>query len=164
MLVPTSTTAAPPPPSAPPPTGPGSGTHTPVPNWDPYLLNVVFPILGVVLANVMAASPLPEFYRIFQTQKLHPIDPFPIVIMFACAAHTFTYAVAVENPYLFLSNAPAVIIQSFCMLALLRARDFPTEKVKTAMVVILGSIALLLANLGLFYVIKVPWGQQLLGG
>lgn len=163
MFVPTSTTASPTaPPSPPPTTGPGGG-HPPTLNWDPYLLNVVFPVLGVILANIMAASPLPEFYRIFQSQKLHPIDPFPIVIMFACATHTFTYGVAVQNPYLYLSNAPAVLIQGFCMIALFRARDFPPEKVKTAVGVILGSIGLLLANIGLFYVVKVPWGQQLLG-
>lgn len=162
MFVPLATTTAREPPSA-PTTGPGQGGHPPLPNWDPYLLNVVFPILGVVLANIMAASPLPEFYRIFQSQKLHPIDPFPIVIMFACATHTFTYGVAVENPYLYLSNAPAVLIQGFCMIALFRARDFPPEKVKAAVTMILGSIALLLGNIGLFYVVKVPWGQQLLG-
>lgn len=134
-----------------------------MPNWDPYVLNVVFPVLGVVLANIMAASPLPEFFAIFQAKKLHPIDPFPVVIMFASALHTFVYAVAVQNAYLFISNAPAVLIQAFCMMALFRAQDFPEDKIKTATGVILASIALLLANLGLYYVVQVPWGQQLLG-
>lgn len=77
--------------------------------------------------------------------------------------HTFLYGVTVQNPYLFLSNAPAVVIQGFCMLALFRSQDFGGRRAQVALTIVLTSLALLLFNLGLERIWHLPWAVEWLG-
>lgn len=111
----------------------------------------------------MALSPLPTFIELFQTREVEALDPFPIVVMFGSAINTFSYAVATKDKYLFTSNGPAVLIQSFCMLALMRAKDFGGRRAAWAIAIMETSMILLLANLGIQAIWQKPWGLQTMG-
>ncbi|CAO1614810.1 unnamed protein product [Parajaminaea phylloscopi] len=130
------------------------------PETTQFVLNTVFPILGVVLANVMAFAPVPTFLHILQTGQLHPIDPMPIVIMFGSAIHTFAYAMAIKNPYMYASNGPAVPLVGFSLIALLRAQDLDPRKLRWLLFWTLGSITLLIVNIGIKDVVGFSWGAK----
>lgn len=128
-----------------------------------FVLKTVFPILGVVLANAMAFSPVPTFLHILETGQLHPIDPMPIVIMFGSAIHTFAYAMAIKNPYMYASNGPAVPLVGFSLIALLRAQDIDPLKLRWMLVWVLASVTLVIVNLGIKDIADFNWGPKLQG-
>lgn len=138
-------------------------TSPPADSWWPFIQATAFPLAGVVLANVMAFSPVPTFLNILSTGTLGPTDPMPIVIMFGSAMHTFVYSLAIRNPYMYASNAPAVCAVGFSFMCILRAKDLPQAQLKTILTVALGSIAIVIINLGLKEILTVPWAFQLLG-
>lgn len=130
-----------------------------------WILSNVFPVLGVVLANIMSFSPLPTFYRVLvsPSRQLHPIDPMPIAIMFGCAIHTFAYSLAIENPYMYASNGPAVLGVGMSLLIILRAKDLDSRREKWIMGITLSSIAILIVNIGFKDVLKADWAVQVMG-
>lgn len=131
---------------------------------DDLLHSQIFPLIGVVLANIMAMSTLPTFIPVFTERKIGPTDPTPVVIMFSSACHTFVYALAMGNPYLYTSNGPATLVQGFCMLALFRAKDFDdVASVNKAMAIIGVGMSWLVVNLGLWMVWKVDWAIWWMG-
>lgn len=138
-------------------------TSPPADSWWPFIQATAFPLVGVVLANVMAFSPVPTFVNILSTGTLGPTDPMPIVIMFGSAMHTFVYSLAIRNPYMYASNAPAVCAVGFSFMCILRAKDLPTAQIATILTVALGSIAIVIINLGLKEIVQVAWSYKLLG-
>ena len=73
------------------------------------LLQEVFPILGLLLSNILYAAPAPAVALAHRTQNIKNFNVLPAALMCVSTCAWCFYALSVPNPYIFFANAPGLI-------------------------------------------------------
>eukprot|EP00586_Coscinodiscus_wailesii_P008833 CAMPEP_0172521964 /NCGR_PEP_ID=MMETSP1066-20121228/292871_1 /TAXON_ID=671091 /ORGANISM="Coscinodiscus wailesii, Strain CCMP2513" /LENGTH=302 /DNA_ID=CAMNT_0013304929 /DNA_START=135 /DNA_END=1043 /DNA_ORIENTATION=+ len=74
------------------------------------LLNTVCPALGVIMANAVFTAPIKSLKSAMSYGSLGDLNPLPWAFMTGNCIGWVAYAYLIQNPYVFLANAPGVII------------------------------------------------------
>ena len=73
------------------------------------LLEVYFPLIGVVLSNALYLAPAPAVAQAVRTGKLGSLNVLPLVLMVVSTTAWISYALSVPNPYITASNLPGAV-------------------------------------------------------
>lgn len=109
---------------------------------DPVLLLTdVAPALGVVTAILLFFSPLAAAHKAVAHGSLGTLNPIPFPLVAANCGGWVAYAITTKDPYVFLANAPGVIVGLYMMMISLRLSD--TQTANRIILLVLMSAALL---------------------
>ena len=119
------------------------------------LLEVYFPLIGVVLSNALYLAPAPAVAQAVRTGKLGSLNVLPLVLMVVSTTAWISYALSVPNPYITASNLPgAVAAVAYLVFTLpLMPREAAAERRTVQLIAVAGTAALL-----------VLWSYLVLGG
>jgi solute carrier family 50 (sugar transporter) len=104
-----------------------------------------FPIVGVILSNALYFSSVPAVYNAYQTSHLAPLNVLPLAIMVLSCIGWMSYALAVPNIYIMLSNLPGTVVAvGYVMVTLpLIPNHDRSSRVQVQMTLVVGSALLL---------------------
>jgi solute carrier family 50 protein (sugar transporter) len=71
---------------------------------DDILVSYVVPIIGVVVTNALWCSSIPHVYKIFKTESLGSINPWPFPFMFLNGLSWIFYSIKKKDYYIFSQN------------------------------------------------------------
>jgi len=69
----------------------------------------VFPLLGVLLSNVLYFAPLPGVAAVARTGVLGSFNVLPIALMLLNCMAWCMYSLSVPNAFIFVANAPGCV-------------------------------------------------------
>jgi len=87
-----------------------------------YVLETVFPTLGVVLSKALYLAPAPAVLSAVRTGSLGSLNPLPNAMMVLSTTSWIFYALSVPNPFIAASNVPggiASVAYTVCLLPLI---------------------------------------------
>eukprot|EP01025_Chloroclados_australasicus_P027693 TRINITY_DN2741_c0_g2_i1.p1 TRINITY_DN2741_c0_g2~~TRINITY_DN2741_c0_g2_i1.p1 ORF type:complete len:273 (-),score=-2.63 TRINITY_DN2741_c0_g2_i1:2345-3163(-) len=73
-------------------------------------VEIIAPILGAVIKNVMFFSPLPAVIRVRQSERLGQLNPLPYPVIACNAISWLIYATVIRDPYIFAANMFGVML------------------------------------------------------
>jgi solute carrier family 50 protein (sugar transporter) len=71
--------------------------------------SLFFPILGVILSNVLYFAPAPAVLQACQTGSLGSLNVLPLALMVTSTTAWMSYALSVPNPFIMMSNFPGCV-------------------------------------------------------
>lgn len=127
------------------------------------LLTTVAPAAGVVTAVLLFFSPLGAAQKALEDGTLGDLNAIPFPLVAANCGGWVSYAIVVKDPYVFLANAPGVIVGLYMMMVALRLADAQTANRITMLVLASALLLEVVGFLGaegllLHHNLKLLWG------
>eukprot|EP01024_Parvocaulis_polyphysoides_P018369 TRINITY_DN1813_c1_g2_i1.p1 TRINITY_DN1813_c1_g2~~TRINITY_DN1813_c1_g2_i1.p1 ORF type:complete len:270 (-),score=42.54 TRINITY_DN1813_c1_g2_i1:124-912(-) len=92
--------------------------------------DIIAPVIGTILANVMFFSPLTAVLQVRQTQTLGELNPLPFPVITANCVGWLLYAVLLKNYFLLFGNLPGALLGIFYSLTCL---TYAPQKIRDLM-------------------------------
>ena len=126
----------------------------PAPPWTDVVIHYVFPTVGGLAGLLLSATPLRSVREVERIGKgLGTFNPLPACVFLVNCFLWLAYGAAIKDPFVYLANAPAVLVSLHIILRTYPFANTPTRR-QMERVLALG-MALVLA-VGVLYVFLAP--------
>ena len=110
-----------------------------------WLVGTFMPILGCVLGWLLFITMLPRIRTIYHEKALKGFSPIPLCWVFPNTLFGISYAILLQDHYIYACNSVIVILSFWSVVQLLAARDMPPLVRRNATAILIGNIALWLS-------------------